>query len=152
MKPKRRCRYCQSVFAPSIYHPSQQVCSSVGCQRIRRREDRLRRYRSDPTYRQVCLDSNWKWRERNAGYQSRYRQSHPDYVERNRKAQSDRDHRRQLGHLVKNNLAFEVEPRPKRVWLVGPDFEPLVKNNLAFSQVVIFQDVAAVQAPSPGIL
>jgi hypothetical protein len=143
-----RCCYCRTEFTPSIYHPSQQVCFSADCQRTRRREDHRKRYQADPVYRQECHESAQKWREANPDYQGRYRQTHPDYVEHNREAQHRRDGKRRLSNLVKNNLAIEVEPHPTRVWLVGPDFEPLVKNNLAISEMFVFQDVAAKQVSS----
>jgi hypothetical protein len=48
-----------------------------------------------------------------------------------------------MRHLVKNNLAFDVKASSADVWLAGPELEDLVKNNLAISQVMIFQTVAA---------
>jgi hypothetical protein len=144
----RRCRYCQTVFTPSIYHPDQQVCFSAECQRTRRREDHRKRYQTDPLYRQQCRDSSQKWLKANPGYQRRYRQSHAEYVEGNREAQRRRDRKRQLADLVKNNSAMAVNPPPTRVWLVGSGFEPLVKNNLAISQMIIFQEVAVTPAPA----
>lgn len=147
--PSRRCRYCRTAFTPSIYHPAQQVCFSVDCQRARRRADHRKRYQTDPCYRQQCRESTQKWREADPDYQRRYRQAHPEYVEHNREAQRCRDRKRRVADLVKNNLAMAVNPRPMRVWLVGPGFEPLVKNNLAISEMIVFQDVAATQGVSP---
>jgi len=144
----RRCRYCRTVFTPSIYHPDQQVCFSAECQRTRRREDRRKRYQTDPLYRQQCRESTQKWREATLGYQRRYRQSHPEYANRNREGQRRRDRKRQVADLVKNNLAIAMNPPPARVWLVGPGFEVLVKNNLAISEMVIFQEIAVTQAPA----
>jgi hypothetical protein len=54
-----------------------------------------------------------------------------------------------VAHLVKNNLAIAVNPRLTRVWLVGPGFEPLVNNNLAILEMIVFQHVAATQGVSP---
>jgi hypothetical protein len=48
--------------------------------------------------------------------------------------------------LVKNNLAFDVKSASADVWLVGPEAGNLVKNNLAISEIMIFQSVAA-----PGV-
>jgi hypothetical protein len=136
------------MFTPSIYHPDQQVCFSAECQRTRRREDHRKRYQTDPLYRLQCRESTQKWREAKPGYQRRYRQSHPEYANRNREGQRRRDRKRQVADLVKNNLAIAVNPPPTRVWLVGPGFEPLVKNNLAISEMIIFQEVAVTQAPA----
>lgn len=114
----------------------------MDCQRTRRTKDHRKRYRADPVYRQECCESTQKWREANPDYQRRYRESHPDYVERNREAQRRRDRKRRLTNLVKNNLAIAVSPPQTRVWLLGPGFEPLVKNNLVISELICLQDVA----------
>ena len=100
-------------------------------------------YESDPEYRQVCRDSRQKWRAGNPGYQRRYRQAHPDYIEANRRGQQRRDRKRRVSDLVKNNLALDLKTLSADVWLVGPELEPLVKNNLAISGVMILQSVAA---------
>jgi len=146
--PISRCRHCRTVFTPSIYHPDQQVCLSAECQRTRRREDHRKRYQTDPLYRQQCRESTQKWREATPGYYRRYRQSHPEYANRNREGQRRRDRKRQVADLVKNNLAIAMNPPRARVWLVGPGFEALAKNNLAISEVVIFQEIAATQVPA----
>jgi hypothetical protein len=43
--------------------------------------------------------------------------------------------------LVKNNVAVDLKHSAAEVWLVGPDAADLVKNNVAFSEVMIFQRV-----------
>jgi hypothetical protein len=55
--------------------------------------------------------------------------------------QQQRNHKRQLELIVKNNLALDVKQLPARVWMTGPGLEAIVKNNLAISQIVIFQAV-----------
>jgi len=100
-------------------------------------------YESDPEYRQVCRESQQKWRARNPEYQRLYRLAHPDYLEANRRGQERRDRKRRMNDLVKNNLALDLKALSADVWLVGPELEHLVKNNLAISEVMIFQSVAA---------
>lgn len=139
----RRCRYCSKKFVPSIYHRAQKVCSSPECQRRRKTEDHRSRYRTDSEYRLVCRESDRKWRDRNRGYQRDYRQQHPPYVEQNRRTQRRRDRKRRVRDLVKNSLAFDVKSADADVWLVGPQLGDLVKNNLAISEIMIFQSVAA---------
>ena len=43
--------------------------------------------------------------------------------------------------LVKNNVALDLKHSAAEVWLVGPDAADLVKNNVAFSEVMVFQRV-----------
>jgi len=41
--------------------------------------------------------------------------------------------------IVKNNLAIDLKRLPAEVWMTGPGLDGIVKNNLAISQVLIFQ-------------
>lgn len=139
----RLCPYCHQHFHPCVFRPDQRVCSKPECQRRRRADGHRAKCESDAEYRQVCRDSRQKWRARNPGYQRRYRQAHPDYIEANRRGQQRRDRKRRVSDLVKNNLAIDLKTISADVWLVGPELGPLVKNNLAISEVMILQSVAA---------
>jgi hypothetical protein len=97
---------------------------------------------ADPLYRQICRESQQKWRASHPDYARQYRQAHPDYVRDNRRRQQKRDHHRRLAHLVKNNLAFDLKRSSHEVWLMGPQTTNLVKNNLACSKVLIFETVS----------
>jgi hypothetical protein len=101
----RRCRYCQQAFRPAPYHPQQVVCSKPACQSQRRNDYRRQKIASDPVYQQVCLESPRKWRRANPDYWKKYRQVHPEQVERNRRQQRLRDLKRRLANLANNNLA-----------------------------------------------
>jgi hypothetical protein len=146
----RRCRYCQKVFQLSRYHPNQLTCSRPDCQRQRRREYHRHKLHADAEYHQVCRDSQQKWRNRHSDYPRQYRQNNPKSVERNRQGQRQRDRRRRLQNLVKNNLAFDLKHSAAEVWLLGPKAENLAKNNLAFSQVLILPAVPFSPAPAAG--
>ncbi len=134
----RRCPYCQQVFQPAPYHPQQQVCSQLPCQRQRRREYHRQKIASDPVYRQVCLESPRKWREAHPDYWKQYRQTHLQQVEQNRQRQWCRDQKRRLVNLANNNLAFDLRHSVAQVWLLGQSTRLLANNNLAPCQVLIF--------------
>ena len=102
----RRCFYCQQVFWPDPYRPQQLVCSQANCQRQRRRYYHRQKIASDPVYQQVCVESPRKWREAHGDYWKKYRQDHPEQVERNRRKQRLRDEKRRLANLANNNLAI----------------------------------------------
>jgi hypothetical protein len=141
--PPRCCRYCQQLFQPSRYRPDQTVCSSPTCQRQRRAEYHRHRIETDPEYAQVVRDSRNKWRQAHPHYQEQYWRTHEQQAERNRQQQPQRDRKRRLTHLVKNNLALDLKQAAAQIWLVGPAADDLVKNNLASSQLFIFQPIAA---------
>ena len=134
-----QCPYCHQNFTPSPYRPDQRICSWPKCQRSRKRDYHRRRLASDDEYREVCRDSRRKWRAGHPEYQRQYRRKHPEYQEHNRRQQRRRDQNRRLDGLVKNNLAFDLKRSEHEVWLVAPEAGDLVKNNLAFSQLMIFQ-------------
>ena len=102
----RRCPYCQQLFWPDPYHPQQLICSQANCRRQRNRDYHRQKIASDPVYQQVCLESPRKWREAHADYWKKYRQNHPEQVERNRRKQRLRDEKRRLANLANNNLAI----------------------------------------------
>lgn len=136
-----RCRYCNQPFQPSLSCPRQFVCSRPDCQRERRRDYHRRKIETDAEYRQVCRDSQRKWRALHRDYPRQYRQTHPESVQRNRQGQRRRDRQCHLQNLVKNNLALDLKHSAAEVWLLGPEVEPLAKNNLALSKILILQTV-----------
>ena len=148
--PLRVCRYCQQSFQPSKFRPDQSVCSQPDCQRQRRVEYHRYKIETDPEYAQVVRDSRQKWRAAHPDYQQRYRQTHTEAAERNRTLQRQRDHKRRVGNLVKNNSARDLKRCAAEVWLVGPGVKDLEKNNLASFQVFIFQPTTAAPAPWAG--
>jgi hypothetical protein len=135
------CTYCHNTFTPSLFHPKQTTCTSLECQRHRKNDSHRKRITADPDYRKTCIDSRKKWRDNHPDYQRDYRSKHEAYVEQNRRMQQQRNHKRQLELIVKNNLAIDLKRLPARVWMTGPGLETIVKNNMAISQVIIFQTV-----------
>jgi hypothetical protein len=149
--PTCRCPYCQRTFQLSRYRLQQRVCSQSECQRRRRADYHRRKIQTDLLYADVVKDSRKLWREEHPGYQKTYWQTHPEAAEHNRQQQRQRDRRRRVGNLVKNNLALDLKHSESEIWLVGPETADLVKNNVAFSEVLVFQRVPQPPQP-PGIL
>ena len=157
MTPICRCPYCQRTFQPSPYRLQQRVCSQPECQRRRRAEYHRQKIQADPLYAQVVKDSREKWRSEHADYQKIYWQTHSEAAERNRERQRQRDRQRRVTSLVKNNVALDLKRSTAEVWLVGTETADLVKNSVAFSEVLVFQRVASSvpesckeQPPGPG--
>ena len=63
----------------------------------------------------------------------------PRPPERNRQRQRQLDRQRRATSPVKNNVALDLKHSTAEVWLVGPDAADLVKNNVAFFEVVVIQ-------------
>jgi hypothetical protein len=142
----RRCPYCQCSFLPSIYRPQQVVCSQAECQRRRRTDYHRKKLATDPEYRQVVRDSQKQWWDEHPEYQKHRRQGNPKLVENNRQRQRQRDQKRRLQQLVRNNLAFDLKHSASEVWLLGPKLHDLDKNNLASAQVFILPSLGSLPA------
>ena len=144
---ERRCRYCEQIFQPSKFQPSQSICSDKECQCKRRSDNRRQKLAADPEYRQVCRDSARKWRNRNPEYWARRRQSNPAILERNRNLQRTRDQRRKLRDLANNNSAFDLKHSATQVWLVGEGLQHLANNNSAAVQIWVFEALPPRRGP-----
>jgi hypothetical protein len=106
---------------------------------------------SDAVYRQGCVESSRKWRERNPGYWKQYRQKHPEAVARNRERQQSRDQKRRLRSLANDNLVVDLKSSPAEVWLIGPTILDLANNNLAPGKLLIFETVShQLNLPTPA--
>ena len=142
MTQTRCCPYCQRSFHPSPYRLQQRVCSQPECQRHRRTDYHRKKIQTDPVYAQVVQDSRKQWREEHADYQKTYWRTRPEAATRNRERQRQRDRQRRVTSLVKNNLALDLKRSDAEVRLVGPDAANLVKNNVALSEVMVFQGLS----------
>ena len=105
----------------------------------------------------MVRDSRRQWQAEHADYQKTYWQTHPEAAECNRERQRRRDRQRRVTNLLKNNVALDLRRSTAEVWLVGPETADLVKNHVAFSEVLVFQRVASSvpesckeQPPGPG--
>ena len=148
MKLSRCCRYCLQLFEPSLYRPHQGVCGQPECQRQRRSDYHRERIRNDPAYAGDVRASQKKWRQAHPQYWKQYRQERPATVERNRNQQRQRDQKRRLLNLAKNNLALDLKHEASEVWLLGPGVKDLAKNNLAQAKVFIYQPVRSANGPT----
>ncbi len=92
-----RCAACDDLFTPRCNVPNQTYCSKPECQRERRRRWQRQKLKADADYRANQAAAQRRWRERNRDYWRRYRQSHPTYTERNRRAQRKRNRKRVQG-------------------------------------------------------
>lgn len=99
------CASCHQPFQPPPQVPGQTYCSLVACQRERRRQWQLAKRKSDPDYRDNQSRAQSAWLVRQPGYWRRYRQSHPEYVARNRAQQSDRNNRRRKQTIAKMDVS-----------------------------------------------
>jgi hypothetical protein len=136
---EKRCRYCSLKFRPSRYHPDQAVCSSADCQRRRRTDYHRKKLIKDPAYREQCLDSQKKWRERNPHYMKRYWAKRGAQARLEAKRYPLTSELHQLLKLLKNNVAVDLRSLDASIWFVGPNGLLSEKNNVASAKIIIVQ-------------
>jgi hypothetical protein len=91
---QKRCEHCQQKFTARANIKNQKYCSNPDCQKARRQIWRKLKLKSDPDYKANQASAQKRWLERNKGYWKEYRRTHPDYTERNRRLQKERNKRR----------------------------------------------------------
>jgi len=91
MRTSRRCISCGAVFTPRPNIPNQRYCSSTACQQQRRYEWHKRKLHTDSDYLVNQQRAQSDWQARHPDYWRNYRQSHPEYCQRNRDLQRIRD-------------------------------------------------------------
>lgn len=116
MRPKQ-CPYCQKFLTinPRV-RKQRKTCGDSSCQRALNRENsaRWRKEHPDschPDYPRVKL-----WLQKHPGYLQRYRETHTDYVEKNRQAQRLRDRRKKLHLDIQNKIRKQPSEIINQLW------------------------------------
>ena len=108
----RRCAACGRTFQPHPRVSNQSYCSALECQRERRRRWQRNKMQSDPDYRDNQARAQQAWGERNPEYWRQYRETHPEYVERNRAQQRQRNVDRTEVGIAKMDASSSLLPVP----------------------------------------
>jgi hypothetical protein len=99
--------HCGEPFIPRKNVSCQRYCSKADCQQVRRDRWRKRKLLTDAEYQGNQRDAQKRWRESHKEYWRGYRASHPDYVERNRALQRERNCRRRGFVIAKRDESMD---------------------------------------------
>ena len=114
MKSTFICHHCGVTVLCNPRVKNQKYCSSKECRRASRRSWKRKNYATNKSYRHSCLKSQKAWREKRPAhqYQQEYRESHPEYVKRNRALQRKRNKKRQKSQVPKivNRNTLSLQP------------------------------------------
>lgn len=91
------CKNCQRERHANVrLKGEQEYCDAPECQRARKAAWQKEKKAKDPEYRARQIECLKRWRENRPlhQYQREYRESHPDYVDRNREQQKVRNRKR----------------------------------------------------------
>ncbi len=135
---KKACAACDQPFQPRSQTPHQTFCSAPACQ-IQRRKQWLRlKLQADPDYRDNQTRAQLAWSQRNPDYWRQYRESHPDYVNRNRAQQRGRDSAPATGSLAKIDASNSSGPLPSGLYRLIPVTGPsLAKMDVWIVEITV---------------
>jgi len=96
---KKTCCICSASFRPHRkLGERQKTCGNPVCQKILKGNNNARWWRNNPDYGKNDYPRVKACLEKSPGYLKRYRQDHPEYVQKNREAQKRRDQAKRV-HL-----------------------------------------------------
>lgn len=110
------CAACGQLFQPRPQIPQQSYCSAPDCQRERRKQWQLLKLQTDRDYQDNQARAQQAWTQRNPDYWREYRESHPEYVERNRALQQGRNTKAMVGPIAKMDVSNTVIPLPSGIY------------------------------------
>ena len=108
------CLHCGGTFQYNPHVKGQQYCNDAECRRASRRAWKHKNYATNKFYKEKCLCHQRTWRKQRPAheYQREYRESHPEYVKRNRQLQGERNRKRQKesGSMIVNRNTLSLQP------------------------------------------
>jgi hypothetical protein len=122
----RRCLACARLLQLIPQVPEQSYCSSEACQRERRKLWQREKRQNDSAYQANQIKAQQSWSQRNPDYWKQYRESHPEYAERNRQQQQKRNSERRSRNIAKMNTSSAPPPLASGVYRLSPEGEDTV--------------------------
>jgi hypothetical protein len=112
------CLYCRDEFSRHPSAKNQKYCNSKECRKASRRAWKKKNRATNKSYQQQCLTDQKRWRKKRPAhvYQEEYRKLHPEYEDRNRELQLERNKKRQKEQdpmIVKRNT-LSTQPNVDR--------------------------------------
>jgi len=107
---KKLCKACGQLFLPRLQSPNQQYCSKRECQRERRRRWQVNKRRVDPDYRDNDARNSRDWAATHPDYWKKYRESNPDYADRNRNLQQVRNQKQRVSKIANGDATPHLRP------------------------------------------
>ena len=134
------CSNCGALFLVRPQVPNQTYCSSPDCQRARKQRWQQVKLQTDPDYQSNQRAAQRAWQERNQDYWRKYRDTHPEYAERNRKRQRKENQNGQSNEIAKKDEC----PMPSGFYHIK-----IIKKPAQGDDVVWFVEITAAQPPLP---
>jgi hypothetical protein len=115
----------------------QKYCADKECQNARIRRWKQRQYKKSRSYRNKSKEGQKVWRKKYPAdqYQKEYREKHPDYLDRNRELQRERNKKRRkepVPVIVKTD-ALVLQPRDDGAYELSKVKKNMIVNRNALS-------------------
>ena len=111
------CPYCKRSFRP---HPRvgnrQKTCGKPSCKKTRKTEINRRWRRDNPDCCQNDYPRVKEWLGQHPHYLAQYRQSHPEYVQKNREAQKHRDRSKKIRLDIQAQIKPQLPAITAKLW------------------------------------
>jgi hypothetical protein len=113
----RKCPYCHSFFLPTPKGggKNQKVCKKPSCKKALKAESNARWRRANPDHWRNDYARVKRWLDQHPGYLKQYRADHPEYVQKNRQAQKQRDGRVKLGLDIQARIKEQLPDITKQL-------------------------------------
>jgi hypothetical protein len=113
----KKCPYCKTQFVP---HPKvgkrQKICGKPACKAALKSDNNRRWRQRNPGHYRNDYSRLKDWLGQNPGYLKEYRESHPEYVKKNRDAQRVRDRRKKLRLDIQAQLKKQASKITNELW------------------------------------
>jgi FtsZ-interacting cell division protein YlmF len=148
------CANCKKeVPANPCLKGNQEYCNDPACQNARKKEWYKKRIQSDPDYASRQKECKQRWRKNKPAhaYQKCYRETHPEYVRRNRKQQKERNRRRRMqerenkSKIVNIDALYALQDKTMtyQMKIITPNmFAKIVKIDSLLVQIQPYQDIS----------
>jgi hypothetical protein len=114
---KKKCPFCPASFLPNPrVGERQKTCGGQACQKALKAANNLRWRKTNPEYYRRDFDRLKDWLADHPGYLKAHRQSHPDYVAKNRIAQRLRDRRKKSRLDIQAQLKAQLPDLVDQLW------------------------------------
>jgi len=146
------CRHCGKTLPrnPRLKKNNKQsYCNAPECKQAKKSARKKERYHTDPVYRQRHLDRQKIWRSNRPAheYQQQYRESHPEYVERNRELQSKRNctRKKRTASMIVNGTPLSLQASNDNAYaIISVKREKIVNGTPFLAQMQIITGEEAV--------
>lgn len=154
MIPTITCQHCGHTIKANPRVKNQKYCYSRVCQNARRNLTNKTRARKSSECRSLRQVRNKWWRATHPAheYQKEYREKHPEYVNRNRELQKERNKKRQTEPASMIVKTYALSPQPLQDG-VYRGFEvksgKIVKTYALMAQMLTQSNLGTIYLPNP---